>query len=147
MKKTWHELVGQSLVATLYEIQKSLTEKRYQDTIEGVNVLLNNELNKEKQELSSMLEKLMRTIIKGMLKPQLRNGDWLISIDVLRDEILFKILEIPGLNNTYLKEIWADELKMAQDLAAVETECKLEDVPTLTWEDVFTKTYSFLHDD
>ena len=140
----WKELAITSHYQTAVAIKNELQQGHIEDSVQGIEALIDALSRSETRALRSQLTRLMMHIIKWQIQPEHRSRSWLITIESARVEIEEILEEEPHLK-LQLTQLWDKCFKAATRLAEKATGIK----PTLndlSQEEVFQAEYSLDED-
>ncbi|MDM8566463.1 DUF29 domain-containing protein [Candidatus Halobeggiatoa sp. HSG11] len=135
----WKELAITSHYQTAVAIQNELKQGHIEDSVIGIEELINALSRSERRDLRSQLTRLMMHIIKWQIQPTHRSRSWLITIENARIEIEEILEEEPHLK-PQLPKLWDKCFNAANRLAKKETGIK-PTLEELTQKEVFQTEY------
>lgn len=138
----WPTLASESHYQTLVAIEHELQQGNVAEATLGLKELLEALTRSAKRALRSQLIRLMLHIIKWKTQPEKQTRSSMASIYNAREEIHDLQQETPSLTDTVIRELWAKSF-LAAKLAAEGEMNKDASLTTLTWEEVFEKSYTY----
>lgn len=136
----WQDLSSSSHYKTAVAVQDALRRGDTGEATTGIQELIDALARSDKRALRSQLIRLMAHIIKWLSQPEGRSRSWRTSINDARREIEEIQEETPSLNRQAIEGMWERCFQAAKEQAETEMESEAA-VPSLTWEDVFQRSY------
>jgi Domain of unknown function DUF29 len=136
----WQDLAATSPFRTALAVEQALHQGNVAEANLGLQELIDALSRSDKRALRSHLTRLMAHVIRWQAQPANQCRSWRATINNSRREIAEIQEETPSLDRKFIASIWNGCLHAARDEAEADMDFECS-VTTLSWEDVFEKTY------
>ncbi|OQY58745.1 MAG: hypothetical protein B6245_10170 [Desulfobacteraceae bacterium 4572_88] len=136
----WKELAITSHYQTAVAVRQVLLERNMDETLMGIEELIETLGRSEERALKSQMARLMMHIVKWKIEPHRRSRSWMLTIENARDEIA-DILEYEPHLKPKVPVLWDKCFKRACRLAEKETGIRPR-IGKLTRKEVFEEEYA-----
>jgi len=140
--KNWEELSTDSHLLLAQAVKDELTSGQIEQAQLGLQTLIDAMSRSDRRAMESFLTLLMAHIIKWKSQPEKRSVSWAKTILNARREIKRIQRDSPSLNRTYLESIWNECFNDARQDAELDMQ-KKSTIETLSWDEVFSESYTY----